>query len=328
MTLNPLLPLWVLIITGLLLLAWVGYCFVQANRRVRMLWLGRAGMVIALFCALLRPGIGSVPTEVADESVDVLFVVDMSASAAAEDWDAALPRLEGMRQDIASLAQQHPGARYSIVSFGSSAVQRLPFTTDATALEQSLSTMLPEESRFSSGTSVSAPVDLVTAILESAATDYPDRARVVYYLGDGEQTADEQPASFTSVGGLIQGGSVLGYGTVEGGRMIEYDRYGPTGDYITTRDGDEAISELEEENLVTIADQLAVPYELRSAADDVTAAEVNPGRGQSLDNAATQLTTFPLYWIFGLVVLSWLFVEVWALGRTAGELRAARELVE
>lgn len=328
MTFNPMLPVWLLAVIGLLLLAWVAYCLIRAQRRARMLWLGRGVMVLALIGALLRPGIGAVATEVADESVDVLFVVDMSASAAAEDWNGDAPRYEGMQADIEALAAQHPGARYSLVSFGSTAVQRLPFTTDASALGHAVGSLQPEELLFASGSSIGAAAELVEDILDSAATEYPDRVRVMYYLGDGEHTAEEGPETFGDSADLIQGGAVFGYGTTAGGRMIEYDRYGSTGSYATDNQGQEAISQLEEVNLEDIAEQLNVPYTLRTAADSAVAAEVDPGRGQSLDGAATQLTTFPLYWIFALVVLVFLLIEVWALGRAASELRDARELVE
>ncbi|KAB1643596.1 vWA domain-containing protein [Gulosibacter chungangensis] len=328
MIFNPMLPVWLLVVIGAVLLGWVGYCLVRAPRRARMLWLGRGVMVLALIGALLRPGIGAVATEVADESVDVLFVVDTSASAAAEDWASSEPRLAGMQSDIASLAQQHPGARYSLVSFGSGAVQRLPFTTDVSALEHAVYSLQPEELLFASGTSIGAAAELVTEILSSAAREYPDRVRVVYYLGDGEQTADGAPESFADSADLLQGGAVLGYGTSEGGRMLEYDRYGSTGSYVRGIGGEEAISRIEEANLQDIAEQLEVPYTLRTAAEGPLAAEVDPGRGQSLDGAATQLTTFPLYWVFALIVLVFLLIEVWALGRAARELRDARELVE
>ncbi|MDJ1369856.1 vWA domain-containing protein [Gulosibacter molinativorax] len=328
MTFNPMLPAWALVLIGIVLLAWVGYSLALASRATRMRWVLRGVMVLALIAALFRPGIGAVPTEVADESVDVLFVVDNSASAAAEDWNGTEPRFEGMKTDVVALAQQHPGARYSIVSFGSAAVQRLPFTTDATALQQSLDTMYPEEVRFASGTSIGAAAELVADILDSASTEYPDRVRVVYYLGDGEHTAEAGPESFGDSAGLIQGGAVFGYGTADGGRMREYDRYGTTGSYVRKNEGGDAVSQIDEEALQTIAGELNVSYQHRTAADQPVAAKVDPGRGQSLDSESTLRTTFPLYWIFALVVLAVLLTEVWALGRAAAELRDAREQLE
>lgn len=328
MTINPMLPVWVLLALGIAMLVWIAYCLVHASRQARMLWLGRGIMVLALVAALFRPGIGAVPTEVADESVDVLFVVDTSASSAAEDWGGNQPRLKGMKEDIEALAQRHPGARYSLVNFGSIAAQRLPFTTDATALEQSIQSLIPDDARYSAGTSIGAAAALVEEILDSAAKQYPDRVRVVYYLGDGEQTADGEPESFVDSADLVQGGAVLGYGTTVGGRMIAYDQYGPTGTYVRDTEGHAAVSEIEEENLEIIASQLRVSYQLRTSADPPVAAEVDPGRGQKLDGGSTQLTTFPLYWTLALIVLSWLIVEVWVLGRAARELRDARELVE
>lgn len=321
------LPLWLLTLIALALLGWVAYCFARAHRGARILWLGRGLVVLGLIGALLRPGVGSVPTEVADESVDVLFAIDMSASSAAQDWDDGRPRFEGMMDDVEALAQQHPGARYSLVSFGSTAAQRLPFTTDATALQQAVRMMTPEDTRYSQGTSIGVAADLVEEILSSAAKEYPDRVRVVYYLGDGEHTAEEQPDSFADSAGLIEGGAVLGYGTAVGGAMLEYDRYGTTGEYVQDRSGRDAISQIEEANLEQVAAELEVPYQRRAASEPLDAAEVDPGRGQRLDGGSTQTTSFPLYWVFALFVSGWLLVEVWVLARAARELREARERI-
>lgn len=328
MTLSPMLPGWLLVVIALALLAWVVLNFFRSDRRARLMWVGRAVMVLALVAALARPGVGTVSVDIADESVDVLFVLDMSASSAAEDWDGTQERLEGMVADVEELASQHPGARYSLVTFGSYGVQRLPFTTDASALVHLLERLQPESAMYAQGTSVGAGAGLVEDILDGASLDYPDRARVLYYLGDGEQTAPEEPESFADSVDLIQGGAVFGYGTSIGATMPEYDEFGATGADVLDREGNPAISRLDEDNLIDIADQLDVRYEWRSADSPIGASEVDVGRGQSLDATSSLITTFPLYWVFALIVLAWLLVELWLLGRLTNELRTERERIE
>ncbi|SJM48405.1 VWA domain-containing protein [Gulosibacter sp. 10] len=328
MTFDPIMPAPLLLLAAAALLAWAGYCAFRADRRARLRWLGRIAMVAALVVALARPGIGQVSAEVADESVDVLFVVDTSASIAAQDWDGEASRLDGVVEDIGELAAQHAGARYSVVTFGSYAVQRLPFTTDATALGNALDRLQPESVQNAQGSSIGAAAPLVEEVLDGARRDYPDRVRVVYYLGDGEQTAAGEIESFADSAELIQGGAVLGYGTEAGGRMPEYGEFGPTGSFVKDRNYEDAVSRIDEGNLEAVAEELDVPYAPRSADAPVEAAEVDASRGQSLDSSSTQLTTFPLYWVFALVVLGWLLLEGWFLGRAANELRSAREMIE
>ena len=65
----------------------------------------------------------------------------------------------------------------------------------------------------------------------------PERGRVVFYLGDGEQTAADPPTPFDIDKRLINGGAVLGYGTTEGGRMkATRSRFDTTRDYIKDPD--------------------------------------------------------------------------------------------
>src|SRR5690606_39283043 len=58
-----------------------------------------------------------------------------------------------------------------------------------------------------------------TDTLRAATKSSPDRSRMVFYLGDGEQTSSGEPESFKGGAKYVDGGAVLGYGTAEGGPM-------------------------------------------------------------------------------------------------------------
>lgn len=227
--------------------------------------------VLLLGTAALRPAVPGDVAETTAANLNVYFVVDTTSSIIAEDYGDGRPRIEGVQRDIAAIASALPGARYSVVTFDQAARVRLPLTTDTTALEAALVTLLPEASEVSRGSSVTEANNRLRTLLEQADARYPDRGRVVFYLGDGEQTAVGDPPPFTVPRTLINGGAVLGYGTVDGGRMkTTRSRFDSTTTYIkdpTT--GEDARSVISEETLEAIAAQLGLPYLHREAGDPI-----------------------------------------------------------
>ncbi|WP_200950611.1 vWA domain-containing protein [Arthrobacter sp. Soil762] len=284
MTLQPILPWWVmapLIAAVVLFLVWR---LVQATRErsagMRRDWLFRSALVLLLLAAALRPGVPGGSSQAAAADVNVFFVVDTSSSIAAEDYGDGSPRLDGVRQDIMAIAGELAGARFSLLTFDSNAIVRMPLTTDATALDTSVSVLQPQVTAFSKGSSVTAAGTLLAERLRAARDSHPERPRLVYYLGDGEQTSAKAPAARRLDGGLVDGGAVLGYGTADGGRMKENTGQGSGqgsgqdagAGYIQDRSsgtGKDAISVIDEGRLQGIAGQLGVPYVHRSAGDPV-----------------------------------------------------------
>ncbi|MCO4251431.1 vWA domain-containing protein [Pseudarthrobacter raffinosi] len=280
MTLQPILPWWVmvpLIAATVLFLVWR---LVQASRvqsaGTRRDWLFRSALVLLLLAAALRPGVPGGSSQAAAADVNVFFVVDTSSSIAAEDYGDGSPRLDGVRQDIMAIAGELAGPRFSLLTFDSNAIVRMPLTTDATALDASVSVLHPQVTAFSKGSSVTAAGTLLAERLRAARDSHPERACLVYYLGDGEQTSAKAPAAIRLAGGLVDGGAVLGYGTADGGRMKENTGQGSGQDagagYIQDRSsgtGKDALSVIDEGRLQGIAGQLGVPYVHRSAGDPV-----------------------------------------------------------
>lgn len=274
MTLQPILPWWVmapLIAATVLFLVWR---LVQASRvhfaGTRRDWLFRSALVLLLLAASLRPGVPGGSSQAAAADVNVFFVVDTSSSIAAEDYGDGSPRLDGVRQDIMAIAGELAGARFSLLTFDSNAIVRMPLTTDATALDTSVSVLQPQVTAFSKGSSVTAAGTLLAERLRAARDSHPERPRLVFYLGDGEQTSAKAPAAIRLDGGLVDGGAVLGYGTAAGGRMKENTGQDAGAGYIqdrTSGTGKDALSVIDERRLQGIAGQLGVPYVHRSAGD-------------------------------------------------------------
>ena len=267
MTVQPVFPLILLILLAVvagLLVWWPAGQQEQADSvltRSR-----RTAMVAFLLVAALRPGVPDGDITIRATDLDVYFLIDTTSSVMAQDYPGGKPRLDGVRADVKGIAAQLPGARYTVLSFDHETVTRLPLTSDGSALASSVDTLLAETSTYSQGSSVTVARTALADALDRGRQAYPERARIVFYLGDGEQTADTAPDPFDIDPTLMNGGVVLGYGTTQGGRMKQ------TGTrredvILDPSTGQPALSKIDEKELRAIAGQLKVPYLHRTAAD-------------------------------------------------------------
>lgn len=337
-TLNPMLPLWVLLPLVAGLAAFSAWQLVRhRNSRRAIDWASRLLMVLLLLLLALRPAIpGSPSGSTATGGLEVYFVVDTTSSMAAEDFGSrgGQPgqRLDGVKSDIAGIVRQLLGAEFALVTFDSQAVQRVPLTTDASAVLSATSVLTQEATLYSTGSSIDAPLELLKAVLADANAENPQRPRMLFYFGDGEQTTNTEPQPFEELAEFTDGGAVLGYGTESGGRMREFSGYqleeGQVQSYIqdfTANPPGDAISRIDEENLRAVASQLGVDYEHRRPGEPVgplvSGITVPPS---SRDTSPGELPT-EFYWIFalplGLLALRELFAvasAIRALPRGAG----------
>ena len=310
MTLQPILPWWLMAVLIAAVVVFLGWRLVRALRGPaggrRQEWLFRGALVLLLLAAALRPGVPGGSAQAATSDLNVFLVVDTSSSIVAEDYGNRSPRLDGVRQDITAIAGELAGARFSLLTFDSSAVVRMPLTTDTTALDTAVAVVQPQVTAFSKGSSVTAAGKLLTERLRAARDSHPERPRLVYYLGDGEQTSAAAPEAIKVDGGLVNGGAVLGYGTPAGGTMKENtgqrSNDGASG-YIqdrTSGSGRDALSVIDEDRLQWIAGQLGVPYVYRSAGDAVAPMmqAADPGELQRAPEGSGLDGRTEFYWIF------------------------------
>lgn len=350
MTLQPILPWWLLlpvIAAALGFASWRLYRGLRigaergAGSNVR-LRLRRTMLVLLLLGAALRPGLPGGTAQAAAADLNVFFVVDTSASMVAEDYGNAEPRMQGVRQDIAAIAEELAGARFAIITFDTTAQVRMPLTTDTLALETITDVLEPQVTAYAKGSSITAARHVLAERLAAARQGHPERPRLVYYLGDGEQTSAKAPEAMELEDGLVAGGAVLGYGTANGGRMREntgkeYDADSQGGDdapYIRDTSGEgagDALSRIDEGRLQQIAGQLGIPYVHRSAGDPVAPMmqDARPGNLQTSalgqpDQDGSLAARTELSWIpaAGAFVLG--LGELVLLLRQLRELRAGR----
>jgi Ca-activated chloride channel family protein len=327
--LQPVLPWWLLAVVGIALLGFVGWRVVaeRGDRRLLRSWVRRLVVVALLLVVAVRPGVPGGSAQASSAALNVFFVVDTTSSIAAEDWDGARPRLEGVRSDVDAIASELAGARFSLISFDSTAVLRTPLTDDAAAVVTAASVMNQEITYYSSGSSITEASDLLAERLREAREADPERANVVYYLGDGEQTADEAPGSFAAAAGDVDGGAVLGYGTAAGGRMRVFDGYGDaysSTEYIEdrTQPGEpDALSVIDEDALRTIASQLGVDYVHREADTGVEAVVSDARDGAVASDEGRAEAVVDLYWIAAVPLFLLALVEVAVVARALAEIR-------
>ena len=285
----------------------------HARALPRALWAMRLVMVLACFVMLLRPGIPGGSSQTLSTNTDIVLVVDTTASIVAEDWDGSRPRLDGVREDIRAIVAEYPGARFALITFDASAELRVPLTTDTTALISSMDVLVPEVTSQSRGSSIGIADQLLTETLAAAADASADRSRMVFYFGDGEQTVAFSPEPFTSSKEYTDAGGVFGYGTEAGGPMrLTTGRLGDDDARYIEYQGADAKSVIDEGNLETIAEQLGVPYQHRSADAAPTLPEP-PTTTTDYSESGEFGNITELYWIAALIVVALLGIELtWA----------------
>ncbi|QUW19604.1 VWA domain-containing protein [Agrococcus sp. Marseille-Q4369] len=321
-TFHPTLPVLVAIV-GALALALCVWQLVAARGR-RIAWLRRSLLVALAIAMAFRPALpgGEVPT--ASISARVFVVVDTSQSVAAEDWGSE-SRLAGMQEDVVEIARSFAGADISVISFDSQALLRVPLTDDGSAVIEMVRALRPEIAQQSRGTSVAAAHDLLRTELERSAAADPGSPAIVFYLGDGEHTAEEPPQSFADLGGLVDRGLVLGYGTEQGGRM-RVSSFNPNEDrYLQDPAGGDAVSRIDEGQLQSIASELGISYLHRQPGLPLSDAL---GPMAALDGAAnldrTEEARLEVAWILGLPIALLLAWEGLSLARS---LRSTRGIL-
>lgn len=272
MTLLPVMSVGVLVLAVVVALAlvWWPQPGPQPSLRTRV---RRTLLVAAVLVASLRPGLPGAEVRASASELNVFFVVDTTTSSMAEDFGTD-PRMSGMRADITAISGRMAGARFALITFDQAAVLRMPLTSDGAAVAAAAETMLPETSAWSRGSSVTAAGPLLQQTLARVAAAHPERARAVFYLGDGEQTSGSPPAALGVDQSLVNGGAVLGYGTTGGGQMHETGVPGSRADagwLLDPSTGKPAVSVIDEGQLGSIAQQLGVPYLHRSPGESVDA---------------------------------------------------------
>lgn len=329
MSFHPVLAPWLFGLAALLYLGALGILLIRKRSKRR--W-GMAVIAILIVGACATPGLPGAQVASASRDLDIYFVLDLSPSAGAQDFNGTETRFSGMEADVNAIAAHFAGASYSLITFGASARVVLPLSQDAGSLKTATKYLRPESPLSSVGSSISIARDVLAQRLTAAQKLRSTRPRLVFYLGDGEQTAAEKPGSFKQALEIVNGGAVLGYGTSQGGKMRTYE-YGldNPGEFIVDPNSPErapAISRIDETNLRAIAQQLDVPYLHRTAPAEIEGVLKDVDREASSQAAQIQegingTGRHELYWIPAVAALAVLIRE---LGLNLAQMRQVKVL--
>lgn len=330
MIFEPLLPWPLLVLVALGILGQLGWGFWRVFRSKthktqppsRGYWC-MCGLVLCLFGMAVGISLPGEKSPGGAVNLDVVFVIDRTSSISAEDYNGSSQRLDGVKHDALALIDKLIGARIGLITFDSNARVSVPLTSDSSATTTAIKTLDQERTLYSRGSSIDKPLATTKKVLEQSAKDYPERGRLVFYFGDGEQTTDTTPASFAPLKTVVDGGAVLGYGTATGGKMRDYygspiDGEDPSSfpyiiDYSHRDENNnfpDALSKIDEGNLQKIASAINIPYEHRTAPTQSLDSLIKKSAITIVGDSHRQVLHYlNLYWLFaagaGLLLLWW-----------------------
>lgn len=321
MRLQPITAWWLaapVVLAAIALSGWQLYDLRHAGWKNLKPWIRRAGLVALLLIVILGPSVSTGTTSPGVRNLDVLFAVDTTASMGATDYNGNGLRLDGVKHDMLALGSKLQGANFGIITFDSKPDPYLPFSNDYDTFVSSVKSLNREVYNTSNGSSIDMPIKLIAQELGNEQAVHPDRSRLLFYMGDGEQTSGQPVKSFASLAKYANGGAVLGYGTAHGAHMLENTGLGNNASapasYIKTLDPVTkkpitAISKLDETNLRTIAGQLRLPYRNQDSAPSVDSL-LTLSRAQQLRTQSQRIKHYAdIYWLFAVPLTVLAFLE-------------------
>ena len=313
MIIAPVIPIFVIIILLVIVAGLSLFCLI--NKRTRKMRTLRRIIIALLFIALLlRPAFGGGHAERDLSNLNIYFIVDNTGSMAARDMDNGTKfRYEKVTADIQSIIKLFPGSKYAAISLDYNIFQPLPLVNDADTAYSYAKTIKPKNSTLSSDSNLSELLSYSTERIKKYSERYPERKSLVFFFSDGEDTSNATTIP-SELKGLVSGGAIIGYGSLEGSRInkIEYDGTISENSYVRERFAStEHISSLNEKNMSAIADRLGLKYYRRSGWGDLfddTAKFINSDaiitRGSDIADASLEL-----YWIIAIGIIILLLFE-------------------
>lgn len=281
MTFDPVLPPLALgmIAVALIALRMLALRRAERSRSGVLRWCTTTLALLFVLVAAARPGTGTAPETAAAPTrtgANVYFLVDRSVDTS------------GIRDDIATLMDSHPGARFGMIAFASRPVIDWPLSSDAWSLEPVVAALAPYPGADVDQVNAAAAANVLRYQLIAAGQQYPGADNLVYYFGSGAPQSTAPQGVFDT--DAVDGGAVFGYGP-----------------------------RLDEARLRDIAGQLGVSYVHRGAAEPLPSTATAADEGPPA--AADTPRRVEYYWVFTMLAALLLLAEIYLSVR---ELQRAR----
>lgn len=280
MIINPIIPIWLMSIICIAIVIFILY-----NKPVKDIKTTRQKklhkkyiisssikilIIILLFVINLRFMIPNGENMAIASDLSVLFVIDTSVSMRALDYDGNKERFEGVINDCCYIVDELSNSKFSIITFSDTAQKVIPFTNDTDMVQAELKAISLENDLYAKGSSMNIVKDtLEKSLIEEKERQNEDTKLIVFFITDGEITKEgENLESFSNLSQYISDGAVMGYGTKDGGKMVN-STYSdqPNSDFYyiyyyddSTYQKVTAISKIDENNLKKIASDLKIDY--------------------------------------------------------------------
>jgi Ca-activated chloride channel family protein len=196
--------------------------------------------LLLLAIGLFRPQYGSQKLELNAEGVELVFVVDVSQSMAAEDVKPQ--RLKLAQIQLKNLTQILEGNRMGLVAFAGQVGVISPLTQDIGAINLFIES-LDFDVFTEQGTNIGFALQEAKALLERGqGSNTKSRTKVVVLITDGEDHSGEALNAVKQLRGNDIRTFVIGVGTVYGGKIPVKDTYGQTTEYLKDRSGSNIVT--------------------------------------------------------------------------------------
>lgn len=266
-------------------------------RRAVLLFVG-AGLVIA---ALARPQWGSDVEVVEHRGVQVMVALDISRSMLAQDVKPS--RLDRAKLEISDLMSRLTGDEIGIVLFSGASFIQFPITFDYATARTYLSHAHPD--------AITRQGTVIAEAIETAMTGFSDQRtgqKVIVVMTDGENHEGDPVAEArraASKGAVVY---TIGFGSVQGEPLPEYDESGALVGFREDAQGDVVISRLDEDTLVRVAQAGGGRYFRAADPDAISdlAAEIQSFEDETLESefSRTKIERFQIFLLAGVLALA------------------------
>lgn len=282
-----------------------------------LLWLASLCHLLVFVCliaALARPQQGREVIRTTTKGIDIMLVVDVSASMMAEDLKPN--RIEATRMVLRQFVSAQQGNRVGIIVFSGKSFTLIPLTTDYHLVADSVETIAPEMVK-EPGTAIGDGIANGIYRLRKQKTP----SQVIILLTDGENTAgDTQPLVAAQMARQLNIKiHTIGVGRPEGAPIPVIDPQTGKKYYLRNPNGSLYISTMKEDDLRHIAAWTGGQYFRADNENTLSAiyAQINQMEKTEFESQKQTVYGEQMHWLLwpALILLLMMLVLRWTRGQ-------------